>query len=395
VAGLLTPRSEGCPFDPAEILGRLRAEQPLARVGHPDGTAGWLATSQSIVRAVLADRRFSARPDLMNLPLPGAPPPGQMPPPQPGMFPDMDPPDHTRYRRLLAGRFTVRRMRGLTIRVEQIVADHLDAMARHGGPLDLMTAYAQPVPALVICELLGVPYTDREQFQEHAVLLTSTAATADARLAAITALHAYLSDLVSAKRARPNDDLLSELTTTDVTQDELVNIAIVLLGAGLDTTANMLGLGAFALLQHPDQLPALKTAGAVDELLRYLSIIPFTMRSALAEVELDGQLITAGETVSLSIQAANRDPDQWPDPDALDLIRPAAGHLAFGHGIHQCLGQQLARLELQIALPALFNRFPALHLTEPAESVPMRDHASIYGITRLLVGWTSPGHRPT
>jgi cytochrome P450 len=172
VAGLLTPRSVECPFDPAEELGRLRAEQPLVRVSHPDGTPGWLATSQSTVRAVLADQRFSARPDLMNLPLPDAPPPGQMPPAQPGMFPDMDPPDHTRYRRRLIGWFTVRRVREFTTRVEQIIADHLDAMSRHGGPLDLVTAYAQPIPALMICELLGVPYTEREQFQEHAVLLT-------------------------------------------------------------------------------------------------------------------------------------------------------------------------------------------------------------------------------
>lgn len=142
-------------------------------------------------------------------------------------------------------------MRELTTRVEQITADHRDGMAHHGGPLDLVTAFARPIPALMICELLGVPYTEREQFQEHAVLLTSTAHTAQARFAAITALHVYLTDLVSAKRARPSDDLLSRITTTDLTHDELVNIAIVLLGAGLDTTANMLALGAFALLQHP------------------------------------------------------------------------------------------------------------------------------------------------
>ena len=387
VAGLLMSRSEVCPFDPAEMLIRLRSQRPLVRVSHPDGTAGWLVTSQSLARAVLADERFSARTDLMNLPLPGAPAPGQMPPPQPGMFPDMDPPDHTRYRRLLIGRFTVRRMRTLTARVEHIVADHLDAMARHGGPQDLMTAYARPVPALVICELLGVPYTDQEQFREHALVLTGITATTDARLAAMTGLRSYLSKLMIAKKSQPTDDLLSELITTDLAHDELVNVAIVLLSAGLDTTANMIGLGAFALLQNPDQVPRLASAGAVDELLRYLSIIAFTVRCALVDVELGGQLITAGETVSLSLQAANRDPDHWPDPDVLDLVRPPAGHLAFGHGIHQCLGQQLARVELQIALPALFDRFPALHLTEPAQSVPMRDHASIYGVTRLSVGW--------
>lgn len=385
-------RPAGCPFDPPAELAQLREQRPLSRLHYADGHVGWLATSHSAVRAIAADTRFSSRYELMRYPLLEGGPGGALPPAPVGDLTGIDPPEHTRYRRLLAGKFTVRRMRALTARVEQITAEHLDAMERQGPTVDLVAAYAHPVPALMICELLGVAEADREAFQRHAAAVSEVGATMADQLAAFEALGDFVRELVPAKRARPTDDLLSDLTTTDLSDAELAGIGSFLLAAGLDTTANMLGLGTFALLQHPAQAAALRAdAGladqAVEELMRYLSIAHTGARAALEDVEVDGQLIKAGETVTLAVGAANRDPARFPDPDTLDLHRKATGHLAFGHGIHQCLGQQLARVEMRIAFPALFRRFPALRLAVPPEEVPLRPHMGIYGVHRLPVTW--------
>ncbi|MFG2830818.1 cytochrome P450 [Streptomyces sp. NPDC048434] len=388
---LPTARPAGCPFDPPGELAELRKQRPLTRMRFPDGHVGWLATGYSAVRAIHADPRFSSRYELMHYPFEGGYT-GELPPAPVGDLTGLDAPEHTRYRRLLMGKFTVRRMRLLTARIEEITTEHLDAMERQGPTVDLVEAYAKPIPALLICELLGVPYAGREVFQRHTATVMTQSATQDDVVAAMTALRNILAELVSAKRAEPTDDLLSDLTTTDLTEDELAGIGGFLLAAGLDTTANMLAHGAFALLRHPDQLAALRTDPgladqAVEELLRYLSIAHTGARSALEDVELDGQLIRAGETVTLSIEAANRDPERFPDPDTLDLHRRATGHLAFGHGIHQCLGQQLARVEMRVAFPALFTRFPTLRLAVPPEEVPLRDGMNIYGVRRLPVTW--------
>lgn len=387
---LPTARTPGCPFDPPAELATLRAERPLRRMRFPDGHLGWLATSHEVVRAVLADRRFSSRYELIHLPVPGAP--EQIPPATVGDLTGIDAPDHTRYRRLLMGKFTVRRMRALTARVEQITAERLDAMARQGPPVDLVAAFAHPVPALMICELLGVPEADREDFQRTAAGMSDPNATLEEMLAALASLTERVHALVPAKRAHPTDDLLSDLTTTDLTDDELAGIGSFLLAAGLDTTANMLGLGTFALLRNPDQAAALRAEPeladqAVEELLRYLTIAHTGFRAALEDVELDGQVIKAGETVILSVQAANRDPERFADPDVLDLRRRVTGHMAFGHGVHQCLGQQLARVEMTVAFPALFTRFPTLRLACPPEEVPVRADQNIYGVHRLPVTW--------
>ncbi|PNE34747.1 cytochrome P450 [Streptomyces eurocidicus] len=387
---LPTARPAGCPFDPPAELATLRAERPLRRMRFPDGHLGWLATSHEIVRAVLADRRFSSRYELMHLPMPGAP--AELPPATVGDLTGIDAPDHTRYRRLLMGKFTVRRMRALTARVERITAERLDAMARQGPPVDLVAAFAHPVPALMICELLGVPEADREDFQRTAAGMNDPGATLEQMLAALASLTERVHALVPAKRAHPTDDLLSDLTTTDLTDDELAGIGSFLLAAGLDTTANMLGLGTFALLRNPEQAAALRAEPelaeqAVEELLRYLTITHTGFRAALEDVELDGQVIKAGETVILSVQAANRDPERFADPDVLDLRRRATGHMAFGHGVHQCLGQQLARVEMTVAFPALFTRFPTLRLACPPEEVPVRADQNIYGVHRLPVTW--------
>ncbi len=392
LAELPLDRPRGCPFDPPAALGTLRDEHPLARLTFPDGHEGWLATGHATIREIIADPRFSARQELLHSPLPGPAAMVVPPPAAPGMFIKMDGAEHARYRRLLTGKFTVRRMRLLTERVEQVTAEHLDAMERQGSPADLVTAFAQPIPALMICELLGVPYEDHEFFRRNVLPLNLPDASLAEQEAAMNALGEYLYKLVVAKRAEPADDILGELVTTELTDEELTGIAFLLLGAGLDTTANMLGLGTFALLQHPDQLAVLREKpesmeGAVEELLRYLTIAHTGVRTALEDVEIGGQLVKAGEAVAISAMAANRDPLKFPAPDRLDVGRKTAGHAAFGHGVHQCLGQQLARVQLKVAFTGLLARFPGLRLAVPADEIPLRTDSDIYGVYALPVAW--------
>ncbi|MEU6114307.1 cytochrome P450 [Streptomyces sp. NPDC047117] len=382
-------RQSGCPFDPPAELLDARRHGPISRYTHPGpgGKPGWLITGYDMVRSVLADPRFSARKELMNVV------DFEIPPAPPGEFLLMDDPQHRRYRKPLMGKFTVRRMRLLTERVEQVTADCLDAMEKTGPPADLVTAFAKPIPAIVICELLGVPYEDRGSFQEQIDSFMNGETSEEELIAAYTAVQNYLAELVVAKRANPTDDVLSDLTDSDLTDEELKGIGLILLSAGFDTTANMLGLGTFALLQHPDQLAALRADPAladraVEELLRYLSVAKQFWRTALEDVELGGQTIKAGTTVVLSYNTANRDPERFTDPQALDLQRQEGGHLAFGHGVHQCLGQQLARVEMRVAFSALLNRFPTLRLAVPAEEVSLRPEAAdIYGVKSLPVTW--------
>ncbi|RCG28693.1 cytochrome P450 [Sphaerisporangium album] len=393
VTTLPTARQPGCPFDPPKELVQAREHGPISRYPFPDGHQGWLITGYDLVRSVLADSRFSSRKELMRhhptIDLGDI----EVPPAPPGEFLLMDEPQHSRYRKPLVGKFTVRRMRLLTERVEQITADHLDAMEKAGPPADLVTAFAKPIPAIVICELLGVPYQDRGSFQQQVDSFLSGETSDEELMAAYTATQHYLAELVAAKRANPTDDVLSDLTESDLTDEELRGVALILLAAGLDTTANMLALGTFALLRNPAQLAALRADSAladqaVEELLRYLSVAKTFMRTALEDVELGGRTIEAGTTVILSYHTANRDPERFADPHVLDLRRQDGGHLAFGHGIHQCLGQQLARVEMRVAFPALINRFPTLRLAVPAEEVALRpETADIFGVKSLPVAW--------
>ncbi|WP_424887048.1 cytochrome P450 [Streptomyces sp. XH2] len=392
VTTMPTARQPGCPFDPPAELIDARRHGPISSYTFPGGKPGWLITGYDLVRSVLADSRFSSRRELMLHPTIDY---GDMeaPPAPPGEFLLMDEPQHSRYRKPLVGKFTARRMRLLTERVEQITTEHLDAMEKAGPPADLVTAFAKPIPAIMICELLGVPYEDRGSFQEQVESFMNGETNDEDLMAAYTATQDYLAELVAAKRAHPTDDVLSDLTDTDLTDEELKGISLILLAAGFDTTANTLALGTFALLQHPEQLAALRadpalTDQAVEELLRYLSVAKTFMRTALEDVELGGRIIKAGSPVILSYNTANRDPERFTDPHVLDLRRQDGGHLAFGHGIHQCLGQQLARVEMRVAFPALLNRFPTLRLAVPAEQIALRpETADIYGVKSLPVTW--------
>ncbi|GAB7036640.1 MULTISPECIES: cytochrome P450 [Catenuloplanes] len=382
VAGTPKARRPGCPFDPPAELAEARRHGPISRFTHDYGRPGWLVTGFDLVRSVLADPRFSARKDLLaigDFTVPAAPP---------GEFLLTDEPEHGRYRKRLQGRFTVRRMRLLTARIEEITTGCLDEMERTGPPADLVTAFAKPIPTIVICELLGVPYADRGRFQEQVDAFMGGAATDEEVFAAYTATQHYLDELVAAKRAHPTDDILSELTTGDLTDEELRGMSLLLLAAGLDTTANMLSLGTYALLEHPAQLAALRAdpERGVEELLRYLTVAKTFMRTALEDVELGGQMIEAGTTVALSYHMADHDPERFHAPGTLDVARRDGGHLAFGHGVHQCLGQQLARVEMRVAFTALFDRFPTLRVAGPAGLRP--ETADVYGMTSLPVAWT-------
>ncbi|MBB4688687.1 cytochrome P450 [Amycolatopsis jiangsuensis] len=381
-----------CPFDPPPALRGRPAVEPLT---YPDGTEGWLVTGYDEARAVLADRRVSARAELARVPFDLGPMPAPKPA-DPGVFTGMDDPQHHEYRKLLTGAFTVRRMRLLETRVTEIVEEHLAAMAAAGPPVDLVTAFARPVPALVICELLGAPYDRRNEFQAYAAKMfaAGTEVSMDERLAAVTGVVTFIAEQIRAKRAEPTDDLLSDLVAEgSLNDEELANIGMMLLVAGFETTRNMLALGTYALLENPEQLARLEAypslaANAVEELMRYLSVIHIgPIRTALEDLEVGGRTIKAGDSITISVPMANRDPKRYPEPDVLDLGRKAIGHVGFGHGVHQCLGQQLARVEMRIALAGLFARFPDLRLAVPAAEIVLPEHASIYGPVGLPVAW--------
>lgn len=388
------PTTRDNPFDPPEELLALGARPPLRPLRFPDGHVGWLVTGHAAARDVLADPRFTAGGPLRRSPIKRPVAEEQSAATLPGMFLMMDPPEHTRYRRMLTGQFTVRRMKQLEPRIQEFTDACLDEMSRSGPPVDLVRAFAQPIPSLVICELLGVPYADRARFQENANTMLSLEIDPEELARAQADITGYLHDLVRRKRADPGDDILSGLAEDGgFTDDELTGVAILLLIAGHETTTNMLALGTFALLRHPLQRDALVadpslTGNAVEELLRYLSIVTsFVVRGALEEVEIEGHRIGAGESVVVSVPMVNRDPERFDAPNELNLHDSAQGHLAFGHGVHQCLGQQLARVEMRIGYRSLFDRFPELRLAVPPEEVPTRDDMLIYGVHSLPVIW--------
>ncbi|MFI5609467.1 cytochrome P450 [Amycolatopsis sp. NPDC051903] len=398
-------RRGGCPFDPPAELARFDEQAPLTRVELLNGGHAWVVTGYEQARAVFADTRFSSdtvrnRSAMDLLPEEVGEPrcPVDLPKREDGRFLFMDPPEHTRLRRLLTGQFTVRRVQTLEARIRDIAVEHLEALRTAGNEGDVVPAFALPLPSLVICELLGVDYADRAEFQDHTSVALNLTKPEDERRRASEAIHGFMRKLVAHKREHPADDLLSGLIHGDaeppLTEEELVDIATVLLGAGHETTANMLALGTFALLEHPDQLalvrenPAVLDPG-VDELLRYLSIIHIgPSRVATEDITVADVTIPAGDTVLISVPQANRSAEHWPQPERLDLTRPRTPHLAFGHGVHQCLGQQLARSELRVGLAELVTRLPGLRLAIDPADVPLRTDMLVYGVHSLPVTWS-------
>jgi cytochrome P450 len=394
--GLPMERDAG-PFDPPREITRLRSVRPVSPMVFPDGHEGWLVTGYEAVRQMMADTRFSSRLDLdvVHVPYetPGMPVATEPSPQLPGMFIAMDPPDHGRLRKRLTGAFTVKRMKQLEEHIAEIVEQQLDHLARLAPPVDLVKEFALPVPSLVICELLGVPYEDRESFQTNSAQFMVRDQTLEEKMGAYIALNTYLSELVTRKRSSPDEDILSDLARhEDLTIEELTGAAFLMLIAGHETTANMLSLGTFALLEHPAELASLAAdpslmPGAVEELLRYLSVADIFFRYATEDLSLGDETIPKGSTVVVSLLAANRDPERFPDPDVLDIRRNARGLLSFGHGVHQCLGQQLARIEMRAGFEGLLRRFPTLRLAVPAGEVKLRTDMNIYGVHALPVTW--------
>ncbi|WP_157245688.1 cytochrome P450 [Nonomuraea typhae] len=378
------PTARSCPFSPPDGA----ADEPIGKVRVQTDDEAWYVAKYDLARQMLAETRFSSE---VNGGFAGTPLHKSDAPP--GMFIQMDAPRHTRIRRLLTGRFTLQRMNRLRPRIEQIVADQLDHLEKQPRPVDLVEHFALPVPSLVICELLGVPYSDRKHFQEYSAKFLHADTTRAELEQADAEIGAYLFGLIAAKRAQPGDGLLDDLLDTDLSDEELAGAAVLLLIAGHETTANMLGLGTLLLLERPDQLALVRddpevVKTAVDEMLRYLSVVDTGLfRRASEDITLGDVTIPEGDFAVVTIAAANRDPVLCEDPDTFDVTRPRTHHLAFGFGPHQCLGQNLARLEMEIAYPALLNRLPGLRLAVPMEEVPTRDDMFIYGVYRMEVTW--------
>lgn len=386
------------PFGPVDGLeidptyGHLRDTEPLARVKLPHGEEGWLLTRYDDVRLALGDPRFSlAQAAVRDTP--------RMGPLRIGaILTDLDPPDHTRLRRLLAHAFTVRRVEQLRANAERLAGELLDDVEKAGPPVDLVTAYAVPLPGLMVCDLLGVPYDDRDHFQDLvSAFMSMTALTQDEKMARLGELAVYLAGLADQRRAHQEDDLISALVVAQeegdrLTAEELVQLTVLLLGAGYDSTAAHIANSVYTLLRFPDQADLLRSRpelmpNAVEELLRWIpaqEISDILPRYAVEDVELSGGTVLAGEPVLLAKHAANRDPRQYPDPDRFDVTRNAKGHLTFGHGPHHCIGAQLARMDLQVALTAILERFPGLRL---AEEVRWRKGMSMRGPLALQVAW--------
>jgi cytochrome P450 len=385
-------------FDPTPKLREIRETTGVRTVVNAFGMTVYLVTRHDDIKEVLSDHeRFSnARPP--GFVVPGAPTVSEeeLASARAGNLLGLDPPEHQRLRRMLTPEFTIRRMKRLEPRIAEIVDQQLDAMESAGPPADLVSSFALTIPSLVICELLGVPYDDRDDFQRRSAGQLDLSIPIPERLDLQRQGRAYMQSLVERSRQHPGDDILGMLVRehgAELTDDELIGIASLLLLAGHETTSNMLGLGTLALLRHPDQMAAVRdepdaVGPAVEELLRWLSIVHSAIpRITTTAVEIAGVPIPAGQLVFVSLPSGNRDPGFTDSPEVLDIRRGAPGHLAFGHGVHHCLGAPLARMEMRIAFPALLQRFPTLALAEDFADVQFRSFHFIYGLKSLAVKW--------
>ncbi|MGW4383532.1 cytochrome P450 [Kitasatospora sp. NPDC004531] len=381
-----------CPFAPPPAYQQARSDEPISRVALYDGTPAWLLTRHEDVRAALADNRFSSDP--ANPGFPFVTEAGRQFVNFRPTFIRLDDPEHGRQRRMLTGDFTMRRTATLRPEIQRITDELIDRMTDGRHQADLVEEFALPLPSLVICLLLGVPYQDHDFFQECSRTLLHRGSSTEEVIAASDRLTEYIDTLTAAKRDNPDDGILSRLVERgELEIEDIGAMGRLLLIAGHETTANMTALSVLALLRNPDQLAHLRAhpeavPAAVEELLRYLSIVQTGLvRVAVEDVEIGGTTIKAGEGVVLQINAANWDDERYPDAAALDLTRDTRHHLAFGFGVHQCLGQPLARLELEIALETLLRRLPDLRLAVPFEDVPFRHDMLIYGVHELQVAW--------
>lgn len=377
------------------FYAQLRKREPLIRVRLPYGEQAWLATRYADVRTVLGDPRFSRaaavhrdEPRMM---------PRQM---DPGIL-HMDPPEHTRLRRLVAKAFTARRVEQLRPRAREIADELLDEMAAEGPPADLVAGFATPLPIAVICEMLGVPKDDQDKFHVWSeAALSTTSLTLEQVDEYWQNLLGYMAGLIAERRRQPTDDLIGALVRARdedndrLSEEELLRLATGLLVAGHETTVTQIPNFGYVLLTHPDQLAELRdrpelVPAAVEEMMRYipLGVAASFPRYATEDVELSGVLVRAGEPVLASVASANRDEEVFPHPDELDFGREANPHVGFGHGPHHCVGAQLARMELQVAIGTLLERFPKLRLAVPEEELEWKSGSLARGLNRMPVAW--------
>ena len=398
------PMARECPMHPPAEYKEIRQQEPISRVRMPDGQLAWLVTGHELSRQVLADPRVSSDRQHPAFPL-------ALTTEQRKAFQQnsrlsirrsmigLDAPEHGAHRKMLISEFSVRRMAALRPRIQEIVDQCVDDLLAAPQPADLVEHVSLAVPSLVICELLGVPYEQRHGFHEWTRKLISRTTSPQERMAAADSLNDFLGKLVTEKEAgEPTDDLIGRLIERNrekqvMTHDEIVGTAILLLIAGHETTANMISLGTVALLENPEQ-KAQVTAdssllpSAIEEMLRYFSIVESaTSRVATDDIEIGGVTIRKDEGVIVSGLAADWDESVFEQPDQLDFNRGARHHVAFGYGVHQCLGQNLARVELEIVFETLFRKAPNLRLAVPADELPYKDDASIYGIYQVPVNF--------
>lgn len=385
------------PLHPPAQYAQARATQPVFPVTLWDGRRAWLITRYEDVRAVTTDARFTgefAHPDF-----PAVTPARVVVDKQERAFVGMDNPRHDHYRRMFTKEFGTRRILALRPEIEAIAHRLIDDLLAQPQPADLVAAIAVPFPSLVMCRLVGSPYEDHRFIiacaaGRHGLLQTPGEAEQKAR-----ELADYFMQLIRRKEEAPGDDLVSRIIEEHVrpgnlSREDFAEIGAMILRAGHDTTTNMIALGTLILLQHPEQAAAVRddadaVPSAVDELLRFVSPVQFSPRRvALEDVAIGDVVIRKGEGVFALNPTANRDPEVFPDPDAFDVHRDASRHVAFGFGIHQCLGQILARLELQVVLPLLLQRLPNLRIAAKQGEIRFKDDMQIYGVHNLPVAWS-------
>jgi cytochrome P450 len=395
------PMTRDRPFMPAEQLLSMQREAPMTRVRLWDGSSPWLVTRYEEVRQLLRDPRLSsdgAKPGYPEL-SEGAQSRRQ----QIKTMMNMDDPEHAWRRRAVLADFTVKKSEQLRPRIQQVTDELLDQMLAGSNPADFVSTVALPLPSVIISEMLGVPYSDHDLFQDYTTTLVSHTSTAQEQMESAHGLLGYLSEFVrrKARGELPGSDLATRLVDTQLrdgsmSEDDIAKSLWALLSAGHETTASMTALSVAVLLDNPQQRGILESsigdpralAQAVEELLRFLSIVHRgRRRAALAEIEVGGQVIRPGEGVILGIDAANWDPDTFDEPTRLDLGCARRSHLAFGSGVHQCVGQALARVELQVVLATLFRRVPTLRLAATIERLPFKDAGTVYGLNALPVSW--------
>jgi cytochrome P450 monooxygenase len=379
-------RRPGESFPPPEYTG-YRESPGLVRTHLPTGQPVWLVSRHADVRAVLTDPRISANPANEGFPRFAAT--GGVPTQEeiPGWFVGLDPPEHDRFRKALIPEFSVRRAAAWRPTVQEVVDGCLDELLASGPDADLMNDYALAVPSLVISTILGVPRSDRGFFESRTRTLVGGVHVTDTERADASAqLLRYVTRLVAIKQRRPGDDLISRILAKDVlTAEELAGVVMLLLIAGHETTANNIGLGVLTLLAHPEWAD---DDAMVEELVRHHSVADVVaLRTAVADVEIGGTLIRAGEGIVPLLAAANHDPETFGCPHAFDPSRSARGHVAFGYGVHQCLGQNLVRVEIDVALRTLFARIPTLRVTTPVADLPYKYDGTLFGVHELPVTW--------